>query len=276
MEALLPKFEFLDLQLKKSGQSDDGGYYLIATFNRPERKNAFNQGTYSDVTNLLRFATEDDRIRVVILTGKGDYYSSGNDLSVFTSAPADMDKAFGESAQRLVSFVDAFIRFPKILIGAINGPAIGIAATTLSHCDFVYASETATFNTPFTSLAQSPEACSSVLFPQILGSVMANEVLLLGKKLNAREALDYRMVNQVFPAPQLMNEVCKIADTLSSLPPESLMASKKLIKSPEVIKRLEEINRKETAVLIERWRSTEFMQTIMNFLSRRRPQQSKL
>lgn len=116
----------------------------IVQLNRPKKKNAFSISMYTDLTNILNEAAIDDNIIVTVLTGSGDYYSSGNDIMSFlqaSPAPTD-DSPFKQAKYRIQSFVEAFINFPKILIAVLNGPAIGIAATTLALCDVVYASET--------------------------------------------------------------------------------------------------------------------------------------
>jgi peroxisomal 3,2-trans-enoyl-CoA isomerase len=131
-------------------------------------------------------------------------------------------------------FVDKFIRFPKILVGAVNGPAVGIAVTTLSFCDAIYASTNATFATPFTSLGQSPEACSSYLFPRIMGPKVANEVLLFGRSLTADEAKSVGFVTDVIGAREFKEEVAKRTRAIAALPPQSLRLSKGIIQATDM------------------------------------------
>eukprot|EP01114_Cavostelium_apophysatum_P012978 TRINITY_DN3046_c0_g1_i1.p1 TRINITY_DN3046_c0_g1~~TRINITY_DN3046_c0_g1_i1.p1 ORF type:complete len:283 (+),score=62.14 TRINITY_DN3046_c0_g1_i1:29-850(+) len=263
----LPSFSTLELQLEKVEKDGLEGSYLTIRFNRPQRKNAISIPLYNEIVEALNYAKQNPNIKAVVLTGKGDYYSSGNDLSAFTTVdPSNAEKMLKEAEEVLLRFIRAFLYFPKILIAAVNGPAIGVAATTLAHCDFVYASETASFNTPFVTLGQTPEACSSVMFPQIMGHLKANEVLLLNRKLDAKEAHRLRLVNDVFPAGELMNQVRKVAEEVSLLPPDALTAAKKLIRSPEIVKQLDKIHEQEVKTLGERWKSEEFMTTVMNFM----------
>jgi len=241
---------------------------FIIRFNRPKRKNAISLDTYKEVIEALEYAKNNVKIQVVVFTGNGDHYSSGNDLSVFMdmSDEQSINSKLEHAKNLLIDFVNAFIYFPKILVAAVNGPAIGIAATSLAHFDFVYGSSSCSISTPFVPLAQSPEACSSHLFPERMGHLKANEVLLLGKKLNAQEALRFGFLNDIYSDNELFEKVMSIARKLSESPPESLIQSKKLIRSHEILKNLEEINRKEVDILVSRWKSTEFMETIMKFM----------
>jgi len=254
------------------------GNVLLITLNRPSRKNAFSLLQYAEVASAFEFASKEEQIKVVVLTGAGDYYSSGNDLSQFLtmdiSKPEQLRKMLDEAAVVLIRFVKAFIHFPKILIAAVNGPAIGIACTTLGHCDFVYGSESCTFHTPFVSLGQVPEACSSFTFPMKMGSLKANEMLLLGKKLDAQSLLRCNLLNDVYKGNELLPKVMENAKELAELPSEALLDSKGLIRNPELLKQLDRINNAEVQTLQKRWASQEFMEAIMNFMAKK--SQSKL
>lgn len=164
-------------------------------FNRPKRKNALDTQMYEEIIAAFKWAATDDGVHVLVLTGSPlstpiEFYSSGNDLKNFTSAleSGDVDpvKMAAASCDLVVRYVDQFILFPKPLIAAVNGPAHGIAVTTCLLCDLIYTNSKATFTTPFTKLAQNPEGCSSILFPERLGA-KANTMLLLGETVNAKE-----------------------------------------------------------------------------------------
>ncbi|XP_045900993.1 enoyl-CoA delta isomerase 2-like isoform X3 [Micropterus dolomieu] len=138
--------------------------------NRPAKKNAITTEMYSEIMAALQQAAKDDSV-LTVFTGAGDFYSSGNDLSNFTKIP---EGGVEESAKRggeLLSreYVKAYIDFPKPLVAVVNGPAVGIAVTVLGLFDLVYATERATFQTPFSQLGQSAEGCSSYTFPKIMG-----------------------------------------------------------------------------------------------------------
>ncbi|XP_071823486.1 enoyl-CoA delta isomerase 2-like isoform X2 [Apostichopus japonicus] len=154
------------------------------TLNRHRKKNALNKEMWTELILALRSASRDDRVVVCVLTGSGDYFSSGNDLNNFIEASKRGSDAANymtfENVPLVKLLVDILIDFPKQLIAAVNGPAIGIAVTSLGLMDVVYASDTATFLTPFTSLGQCAEACSSYTFPKIMGP---SKTLQAAKKL---------------------------------------------------------------------------------------------
>lgn len=113
------------------------GTIKILKYNKPNRKNAIDSDMYLRVMNILNSAATDDDITLMVLTGSGDFYSSGNDFSA-TAMKSPLESNF---TTVLHDFIKAFITFPKLLVAIVNGPAIGIAATTLAMCDLVFASE---------------------------------------------------------------------------------------------------------------------------------------
>lgn len=232
--------------------------------NRPEKKNAITVEMYNELTEALELAGKDDSV-ITVMTGSGDYYCSGNDLNNFTNLPAGGVEALAkQSGEVLRSFVKAYIDFPKPLIGVINGPAVGVSVTLLGLFDVVYATERATFHTPFSQLGQSPEGCSSYLFPKVMGAAKANEMLLFNKKVTATQACELGLVTEVFPDSSFQTEVWTRLKAYAKLPRNSLALSKQLIRGVEKEK-LHAVNDAEVERLVERWLSDECMQAIMSF-----------
>lgn len=118
------------------------GSIKVVKYNKPRRKNAIDEEMYIRVKNILNSAATDDDISMIVLTGSGDFYSSGNDFSA-TAVRSPLESNLGTV---LHDYIKAFITFPKLLVAIVNGPAIGIAATTLAMCDLVFASENVSFN----------------------------------------------------------------------------------------------------------------------------------
>ncbi|XP_074064731.1 enoyl-CoA delta isomerase 2 isoform X2 [Macrotis lagotis] len=236
--------------------------------NRPSKKNAINMKMYNEIILALEAAEKDDSTLTVI-TGSGDYYSSGNDLSDSANMESgEIEKKIKDGAMLLRLFVDHFIDFPKPLVAVVNGPAVGISVTLLALFDIVYATDRATFHTPFIQLGQSPEACSSYTFPKIMGPVKASEILIFGKKLTAQEAYARGLITEVFPDSSFQKEVWTRLKAYSQLPPKAMSSSKQLIRSFEK-ETLHRINFEECTLLCERWRSDEFINAIVNFINRK-------
>ncbi|XP_041488891.1 enoyl-CoA delta isomerase 2 isoform X1 [Microtus oregoni] len=245
--------------------SEDGITKIM--FNRPSKKNAITFQMYQDIILALKNASTDNSA-ITVFTGAGDYYCSGNDLTNFTSTSGGMEEAAERGAVLLREFVNSFIDFPKPLVAVVNGPAVGISVTLLGLFDAVYASDKATFHTPFSHLGQSPEACSSYTFPKIMGSAKATEMLLFGKKLTAREACAQGLVNDVFPDSTFKKEIWTRLKAYAKLPPNSMRISKELIRKNEKEK-LHAVNAEECSTLKARWLSEECINAIMSFMSRK-------
>ncbi|XP_069880770.1 enoyl-CoA delta isomerase 2 isoform X1 [Dipodomys merriami] len=246
--------------------SEDGITKIM--FNRPAQKNAITTQMYREIILALEAASKDNST-ITVITGNGDYYSSGNDLTNFTKIPpGGIEEVAKSGAILLREFVDCFIDFPKPLIAVVNGPAVGIPVTLLGLFDAVYASDRATFHTPFSHLGQTAEGCSSYTFPKIMGPAKATEMLIFGKKLTAREACAQGLVTEVFPESTFQKEVWARLKAYAKLPPNAMKISKELIRSNEKEK-LHAINAEECTILQGRWLSDECMNAIVNFLSRK-------
>uniref|UniRef100_A0A8D1NFR4 Chromodomain Y like n=1 Tax=Sus scrofa TaxID=9823 RepID=A0A8D1NFR4_PIG len=166
------------------------------------------------------------------------------------------------------NFVNTFIQFKKPIIVAVNGPAIGLGASILPLCDVVWANEKAWFQTPYTTFGQSPDGCSTVMFPKIMGGASANEMLLSGRKLTAQEACGKGLVSQVFWPGTFTQEVMVRIKELASCNPVVLEESKALVRcsmKPE----LEQANERECEVLRKIWGSAQGMDSMLKYLQRK-------
>nr|CAB3240673.1 enoyl-CoA delta isomerase 2, mitochondrial [Phallusia mammillata] len=236
------------------------------TLNRPTRKNALTVEMYEEIIVALNTAAKDSST-IAVITGTGDYYCSGNDLENFKNInPSNMNQIATDSGDLLRRYVSAYIDFPKPLIAAINGPAIGVSVTVLGLFDVVFASDNATFSTPFSSLGQSPEGCASYTFPKIMGHAKACEMIMFNKKIDAQEALSSGLVTKVFPQDSFQTSVASALKEIVDLPAKSLLYSKALMRGPE-LEQLHKTNIAECDRLIERWQSDDCANAIMKFFA---------
>lgn len=239
------------------------GSTLEIRFDRPEKRNALSRAMYARVVEALESADTDPAVRVVLLTGTGSYFTSGNDISDFQRRAAGNEQRDGSP------FLTALSSLKKPLIGAVNGPAIGVGTTMLAHCDLVIAAKSARFVMPFTSLGLVPEAASSLLFPRLFGHQRASAMLLLGEPIDAETAREWGFVNQVVDDAALMETAQALAARLAALPPQAVRQTKELIKNgkTDVPGRIEE----ELALFRERLRSPEAGEAFAAFMEKRKP-----
>ena len=199
------------------------GQVLHLTLDRPEKKNALTPAMYSDLSKALNAAKDDFDIRVVAISGAGSAFTGGNDILDFMDTPPT-----GPDSP-VMQFLAVLHDFPKPLIAAVHGNAVGIGTTMLMHCDLVYATADAKLSMPFVSLGLVPEAGSSLLFPRLVGHAVASEIFLTGRNFSGTEAHQMRLVNEVVSDP--LAKALEIAEVIANQPPTSVINTKALLKS---------------------------------------------
>ena len=140
---------------------------LVAQLDRPRVKNAVNLQVYEELIDAIREFEGDAALHALVITGKGPFFTSGADL---TEVYQHMQTGAFEAPSRGTArrFMEALLGCTKIVVAAVNGPAVGIGVTLLLHCDFVFAAENATFWTPFMRIGIVPEFAASYTFPRVL------------------------------------------------------------------------------------------------------------
>src|SRR5215475_12443010 len=197
---------------------------LRVELNRPGQKNAMTAGMYTSLAGIFREADKDEAVRVVLWHGAGDAFCAGNDIGDFLKKPPGS----GESPQS--ALINALIGFEKPIVAAVQGAAIGGGTTMLTHCDFVYAGESAKFKLPFIDLALVPEFGSSFSIPARVGHLRAAELFLLGETFGAARAAELGLVNRVVPDEHLFATAMENAKKLAAKPSGALRATKRLLK----------------------------------------------
>lgn len=184
---------------------------VTLTMNNPARLNGWTGPMMDALKAALREAGADPAVKAIVLTGADPYYSAGVNLSsaIQPQHPRKLHAFIVEHNQELF---DTFLNLDKPILAAVNGPAIGAVVTSATLCDGIIASDQATFLTPFARLGITPEGCSSVLFPRLLGKENAERMLgAEGWKPTAAEALEAGLVQWVVPHDTLLEEARRIA-----------------------------------------------------------------
>lgn len=243
----------------------------VITLNRPAKKNSLTQAMYNNIAKTLHELSEREDVAITAITGTGDFFTSGNDLtSAFSKLSMEnLDEVLDKATRAVRAFVEAFITHKKVLVAVVNGPAIGIGATILPLCDIVYCTPNAWFQTPFSRLGLCAEGCSSYTFSKILGVSKANEMLLFNDKLTADDAAVTGFVARVVPRDKLEAIVWQpLRQNAAQLSNKSLEATKYLTRKFEE-HTLHEANRAEIQQLNYLFRTNEAMESMMAFQSRR-------
>jgi len=236
------------------------GQTLIVRINRPEKMNAITRDMYAGLASALNEAAGDFSVRCVVITSEGDHFTSGNDIKDFmTNPPTEEDS---DVARFLASLLD----FPKPLIAAVKGNAIGVGTTMLLHCDVVVAAPSANFSMPFTSLGLVPEAGSSKLFPELVGYQRAARIFLTGESFGADEAKEMGLVESI--SAEAEKVALEIAEKIGNQPPQAIINTKALMKAGKH-DAVAAVMKAEFQIFALALQSEEAAEAFMNFMSKR-------
>ena len=209
-----------------------GEAVATVTLNRPDRLNAYVPQMGEDVVEAFSRAKQDPEVRVVILTGAGRGFCSGVDLEALKAMQAGQESGPGPRLGE-ESFLRTFPRellvYPKPVIAALNGAAVGVGVTMALPCDVRIAAEHAKLGVPFTKLGILPGLGSSYLLSRIVGEARARELVLTARLIRAPEALEIGLVNRVVPGEELMETARAMAAEMAACDPDALAVAKQVL-----------------------------------------------
>lgn len=199
------------------------GQTQVIRFNRPEKMNAITRDMYAGLTTALNDAAGDFGVRAVVITSEGDHFTAGNDIKDFMANPPT------EESSEVARFLASLLEFPKPLIAAVKGNAIGVGTTMLLHCDIVIASPNTNFSMPFTSLGLVPEAGATKLFPELVGYQRAARIFMTGDSFSADKAKEMGLVETITSDSEKV--AMEIAEQIGQQPPQAIINTKALMKA---------------------------------------------
>jgi enoyl-CoA hydratase/carnithine racemase len=199
--------------------SEPAGGVATLTLNRPAKKNALSIALRDEVSDALAELAANESVKAVVLTGSGDVFSAGFDLTEFSlDGPGDQERLWRSSDR----FHHACIEFPLPLVAAVNGPALAGGFDLAVMCDIRIASETARF-------AHPEQAWGDVVYGplhDLVGGAVARDLCFTGREVSATEALSLRLVSQVVPPGDLAATAAATAESIARAPREVLLRTK--------------------------------------------------
>jgi 2-(1,2-epoxy-1,2-dihydrophenyl)acetyl-CoA isomerase len=213
---------------------------LTLSLNRPERANAFNFEMIAELRGALENAATDSQVRCVVLTGAGDSFCAGHDVTEMLAAQGQ-DVSYREHLQKTYNpLILQIRRLEKPVIAAVNGPVAGAGLGVALACDLRIAADTATFTVGFSGIGLVPDSAVSLLLPALIGLGRATEFTFSNQPIPAQQALEWGMVNRMVPASDLMRETTKVATGLAAGPVGAYGLTKRLF-NRSVLSNLEEV-----------------------------------
>jgi enoyl-CoA hydratase/carnithine racemase len=211
---------------------EDQDRVRLLTLDRPQNLNAFSNELYHAVNDALVDAAARDDVAVVVITGTGRAFSAGQDLGEMARLGGTDDRARGAAAGHgFGPFMDTLSTFPKPLLAAVNGLAVGLGLTMLAHCDLVLVADDARLRAPFVSLGVVPEAASSALLPAAMGWQAAAHAFFTAAWIDAQQAVGTGIAWARFPGDKLLDETLELARAIAAMPIVSLVKTKELMRA---------------------------------------------
>jgi 2-(1,2-epoxy-1,2-dihydrophenyl)acetyl-CoA isomerase len=207
-----------------------GGVCTI-TLNRPDVLNAFNDALTTELGEALKNAEKDAAVRVIVITGAGRAFSSGQDLGDLKAkyVPGHVPHLGDDLRRRYNPIIRRMREMDKPIIAAVNGVAAGAGCSLALAADMRIASDQAAFIEVFINVGLIPDSGSTFMLPRLVGLGKAMELCMTGSKVDAAEALRLGIVNQVVPAAELEAATAKLAGRLAGLPGRAIAMTKRLL-----------------------------------------------
>jgi len=215
---------------------------------------------YEGLARDLNEAAGDFSVRVVVIASEGDHFTAGNDIVDFMDNPPTADSS------EVATFLAALLNFPKPLIAAVKGNAIGVGTTMLLHCDVVVAAPNSNFSMPFVSLGLVPEAGSTFLFPALVGYQRAAKIFLTGQAFSAPEALEMGLIAEI--DSDALAGATRIAQQIAEQPPQAVINTKALLKAGSHDS-VAAVMRAEFEIFALALQSDEAMEAFMKFMAKK-------
>jgi len=241
--------------------------------NRPQALNAWNHQFGHDLLAALRHVAEDDAVRAVVITGAGRAFSSGADLKDVSGGqltPSGRPDVYSTLTERYHPIMHTIREMPKPVLGAVNGPAVGIGCSLALCCDLVVAAQSAYFLLAFVNIGLVPDGGSSLFVPSRVGMARATEMAMLGERISAEQALAWGLINRVLPDERLQEDVRTLAARLAAGPTRSYAGAKRQLNAWLYAGMSEQLEL-EARLQGEAAESDDFMEGAMSFLEKRPP-----
>ena len=248
----------------------DGGVGRL-TLNRPDSLNAWTAQFGSELKQVIEGEATDESVPAVLITGAGRGFSSGADLKAgFESAEDGMPDIRRELGDIYHPVITGVRRLPKPVVAAINGPAVGIGCSLALACDLVLAADSAFLSLAFVNIGLMPDGGSTAFVPPSVGKARAFQMALLGERIPAPKALEWGLVNWVYPDASLMDEANALIEKLAAGPTRSYAGTKEAL-NRSIYGDLDGQLELESELQHTLGRSKDFMEGVMAFGQKRPP-----
>ncbi|MDQ6621665.1 MAG: enoyl-CoA hydratase [Pseudomonadota bacterium] len=250
------------------------GAVATLTLNRPEALNTLDLAMMRRLVEHASDIASDPGVRCVVVRGAGKHFMAGGDLRTFAAhlagAPAEREAWFTRMVQELHASIEHLQRLPVPVIASVHGAVAGFGLSLLAACDLAIAADDAYFTSAYRNIALSPDGGGTYTLPKIVGMKKAMEILLLGRRFDATEALRLGLVNQVVPAGEIDRATDEMVQAIVSGPAVALRNIKRLLlQSPSST--LSEQLRAEAISFGQCTASPDFVEGINAFLGKREP-----
>ncbi|MCP5027638.1 MAG: enoyl-CoA hydratase [Actinomycetia bacterium] len=245
------------------------GDVVVLTLDRPEKLNAWTRVMNHELVDAIQAADADSSVGAVVITGSGRGFCAGADIGDAFGSQLDGETPSG-SDRPMVNWVE-LVRSTKPLLAAVNGVAIGVGLTMILPADRIIASDQARFSLRFVKMGLVPELASSRFAPQRVGFGAASDLMLSGRMVDATEAVELGLADELCPHDDLVDTAVAKARTYGANPARQLRWIKQLLTENSTEGDVRTAMKREEDLLKEAYRSPEHREAVQAFLAKREP-----